>query len=153
MMKRFVRFNLVGLMGAALQLALLDLLIQHGGLSGVAATPIAVEIVILHNFFWHERFTWPGLRQRAMRLRRFHLSNGLLSLARNTLLTYCLTHQFKVPPLASAVTAIVLCAPITFLAADRWVYRTNNQPPTTNNQLPPVGQVLRNSRRMNRWRS
>jgi len=125
---RFGRFNLVGLMGAALQLVLLDLLVERFGLSGVAASPIAVEIVVLHNFFWHERFTWRdqgtvGVRQRAIRLWRFHASNGLISLAGNTLLMYCLSHQLKVPPLASAVTAIALCWPINFLVANCWVYR------------------------------
>lgn len=124
---RFGKFNLVGVMGAALQLVLLDLLIERFGLSAIVAAPIAVETAVLHNFFWHERFTWrdreTGLRQRAIRLGRFHAGNGLVSLAGNTLLTYCLSHQLKAPPLASAVTAITLCSPINFLVADRWVYR------------------------------
>ncbi len=124
---RFGRFNLVGLMGAALQLVLLDLLMERVGLSSVAAAPISVEAVILHNFLWDERFTWRdpapvGLRRRAIRLWRFHASNGLISLVGNTLLAYCLSHQFKVPPLASAATAIALCGPINFLVADCWVY-------------------------------
>jgi dolichol-phosphate mannosyltransferase len=129
---RFGRFNLVGLMGAALQLVLLDLLMDSGRLSSVAAAPIAVETVILHNFLWHERFTWRdpapvGLRRRAIRLWRFHASNGLISLVGNTLLAYWLSHQFKVPPLASAVTTIALCGLINFLVADCWVYR---EPPS-----------------------
>src|ERR1700736_2028659 len=115
-------------MGAALQLVLLDLQMECFGLSVIAAVPIAVEIVVLHNFFWHERFTWRdqgnvGLRQRAIRLWRFHASNGLISLAGNTLLTYCLSHQLKVPSLVAAMTAIALCSPINFLAANCWVYR------------------------------
>ena len=126
--KRFGRFNVVGLMGAALQLALLGLLTERFGLSAVAAAPIAVEMVVLHNFFWHERFTWRDQgtlgRQKAIRLWRFHAGNGLFSLAGNTLLTYYL--QLKAPPLASALTAIALCSPINFLMADYWVYR---QPP------------------------
>jgi len=129
---RFGRFNLVGLMGAALQLVLLDVLMECFHLPAIAAAPIAVETVILHNFFWHERFTWrdrpTGLRQKAIRLWRFHASNGLISLAGNTLLTYCLSHKLKVPPLASAATAIALCAPINFLVADCWVYREGTRP-------------------------
>jgi putative flippase GtrA len=125
---RFGRFNVVGLMGAALQLVLLDVLVERFGLPGVAAAPIAVETVVLHNFFWHERFTWRDqgtvrLRQRAGRLWRFHASNGLISLAGNTLLTYCLSHRLKLPSLVAAVTAIALCSPINFLAANCWVYR------------------------------
>jgi putative flippase GtrA len=125
---RFGRFNLVGLMGAALQLVLLYLLVERFGLSGVVAAPIAVETTVLHNFFWHERFTWRDrgnveFRQRAVRLWRFHAGNGLISLAGNTLLTYYLSHQLQAPPLASAVTAIALCSPINFLVADFWIYK------------------------------
>ena len=123
---RFGRFNLVGLMGAALQLLLLDLLVECCGLSAVVAAPIAVETAVLHNFFWHERFTWRNQgapHQRAVRLWRFHAGNGLISIGGNTLLTYCLSHQLQAPPLASAVIAISLCSPINFLVADFWIYK------------------------------
>lgn len=124
---RFGRFNLVGLLGATLQVLLLDLLMKGCRMSAVAAMPIAVEIVLLHNFLWHERFTWRDrslvrLRQRAFRLLRFHFSNGLISLVGNTVLTYCLVGLFELPAHPSALLAIALCAPFNFLLADRWVY-------------------------------
>lgn len=77
--ERFGRFSLTGLMGAALQVILFDLCMKGFHLPGVAAAPIAVEMVVLHNFFWHEQFTWQdrrtiGLRERATRLWRFHVS-------------------------------------------------------------------------------
>jgi putative flippase GtrA len=124
---RFGRFNSVGVLGAALQMLLFDLLMKGLHVPEVAATPIAVEIVVIHNFFWHERFTWRdrgpmGLRQRAIRLWRFHAGNGLISLAGNTVLTHCLVEQFKAPVLPSALASIAVCAPVNFLVADRWVY-------------------------------
>lgn len=124
---RFGKFNLVGLLGAALQLLLLELLMKQFHLPGVAAMPIAVEIAVCHNFFWHERFTWRdreegGVWRRAVRLGRFHLSNGLVSIAGNTALTYWLVDQLRLPTLPSAVAALALCAPVNFLLADRWVY-------------------------------
>lgn len=57
---RFGRFGLVGLMGAMLQLLLIWLFTKHFGILSGVATPLAVEITILHNFLWHERFTWSG---------------------------------------------------------------------------------------------
>src|SRR5471032_2702619 len=96
-------------------------------LRGVATMPIAVEMVLLNNFFWHERFTWrdraaAGLRQRAVRLCRFQAANGMVSLAGNTVLAYWLMQHLQAPPWPSAVAAIAICAPINFLVADRWVY-------------------------------
>lgn len=82
---RFGKFNLVGLLGAALQMVLLWLLIKRFQVSALAATPVAVEIVVLHNLAWHERRTWrdrpaKNLRQRMVRFWRFHAANGLTSL-------------------------------------------------------------------------
>jgi putative flippase GtrA len=124
---RFGRFNLVGVLGAGLQIVLFDLLLKCFRIPEVAAAPIAVEIVVLHNFFWHERFTWRdrklrGLRQMSIRLWRFHCGNGLISLVGNTALTYGLVEGLKSPALPAAVVAIAICAPVNFLIADRWVY-------------------------------
>jgi len=124
---RFGRFSLVGLLGALLQLLLISLLTQYFGFAGVAATPIAVEITILHNFIWHERFTWrercpKTLRQIAERLWRFHATNGFVSLTGNTILMYFLVRRLHAPVLPTAIGAIILCSLANFLLADRWVY-------------------------------
>ncbi len=123
---RIGRFTLVGFMGAVLQLTLMVLLMRSLGALSIAATPVAVEITILHNFFWHERFTYrgpKGPRRLGARLWRFHAGNGLISLAGNTVLIYVLTEGLHAPVLPAAVAAIVLCSLANFLVADRWVYR------------------------------
>jgi putative flippase GtrA len=122
---RFVRFTLVGFMGAILQLTLMFLLMRW---FSRAATPMAVEITILHNFFLHARFTWvdrgpKGSRRLVSRLWRFHAGNGLISLAGNTVLVFGLVEDFHVPALPAAMGAIALCSLVNFLVADRWVYR------------------------------
>ena len=128
MIGRFGRFGLVGLIGALLQLTLVLMLTKYFGVLSAAATLLAVEITILHNFVWHERFTWgkrgpESSRQIALRLWRFHAGNGLVSLAGNTILMYCLVERLKTPVLPGAVAAIVLCSLANFLIADRWVFR------------------------------
>src|SRR6185295_2933164 len=80
-----LRFYAVGLAGIFVQLAALTLLKSGFGMGYLSATAIAVEVAVLHNFFWHERWTWAdrgGLSAagKAGRLVRFHLSNGLLSI-------------------------------------------------------------------------
>jgi putative flippase GtrA len=92
-----------------------------------AAMPLAVEVALLHNFVWHERFTWNdrrfvGLRQRAARLFRFHAGNGVFSISANTLLTWGFVEWLRLPAVPSAVAAIALCAPANFLLADCWVF-------------------------------
>lgn len=124
---RFGKFNLVGLLGAILQLLLFYLMNQVGHLPAPTATVIAVEMAILHNYVWHERFTWRdrepiNFRQRTLRLCRFHAGNGLVSLAGNAALIYAFVEWLRVPAVISAAAAIALCAPANFLLADRWVY-------------------------------
>lgn len=122
------RFGLVGLLGAGLQLLSLYLLTKGLHLRQVVAAPMAVEIAVLHNFLWHERFTWrerkvTGLASRAIRLWRFHAANGFVSLFGNTLLIYCFVERLKLPVLPSTIGAIGLCSLLNFLLADRWVFR------------------------------
>ena len=124
---RFGKFNLVGLLGAALQLAVFSLLVKNSHWPEAPAVLLAVEAAVLHNFLWHERFTWRdreamNIRQRAVRLWRFHAGNGLLSLTGNAALTYVFVEWLGVPAIVSAAAAIALCAPANFLLADRWVY-------------------------------
>jgi putative flippase GtrA len=125
--RRFGRFNLVGLAGAGVQLLVFDFLLRALHLPGVTATPIAVEMAVLHNFLWHERFTWrdrkaSGLRERAVRLWRFHAGNGLISVLGNSAVTYVLMEWVNAHPLLAAIAAIAVCAPANFLLTDRWVY-------------------------------
>jgi putative flippase GtrA len=124
--KRFGRFTAVGLMGAVIQLLLLYFATKEFGLPSVAAMPVAAEIALLHNFIWHERFTWrdratsPG--EIAARLWRFHIASGLISLGGNTIAMYFLVQRLEVPAMPAAVAAMVLCSMANFLATDRWVY-------------------------------
>jgi putative flippase GtrA len=125
---RFGRFGVVGFIGAVLQLMIVSLLTQGFGVLSTAATLVAVEITVLHNFIWHEHFTWSNRgpkssRQLALRLWRFHAGNGLVSLGGNAILTYCLVERLKAPTLPAAIGAIVLCSLANFLIADRWVFR------------------------------
>src|SRR5687768_9253087 len=96
LLHRWLRFNGVGALGAGVQLALLGWLTHDAGLHYLWATAVAVEASVLHNFCWHERWTWQdrpaGSRQRLLnRLVRFHLSNGAISLAGNLLIMRVLT--------------------------------------------------------------
>jgi putative flippase GtrA len=128
MIGRLSRFSLVGFMGALLQLALVFVLTNCLGVLSTVATFVAVEITILHNFVWHEHFTWAkrdprSSRQLARRLLRFHAGNGVVSLTGNTALMYCLVERLGAPVLPAAMGAIVLCSLANFLIADRWVFR------------------------------
>jgi putative flippase GtrA len=122
-MSRFGRFTIVGALGLGLQLVVLALL-DRAGWALVPATLVAVEIAVLHNFVWHERWTWVDRRHGSAfdRLVLFHASNGLTSLVGNGLLTVCFA-SLGLSLTVSNLAAVASCAVLNFGCGDRFIYR------------------------------
>ena len=125
---RWLKFNAVGAMGVVVQLAALAILVSGCRLNYLVATALAVEIAVLHNFVWHERFTWKdraGVPRMEVvrRLIRFHLSNGLISLGGNLALMRLLTGAFHVNYLAANVVSIATLSFANFAASHTFVFR------------------------------
>jgi putative flippase GtrA len=121
-----MKFNFVGGIGVGLQLLLIAWL-SRAGMKYLAATAVAVELTVLHNFAWHERYTWRDRGCEASesfpgRLLRFHLSNGAVSLGGNLALMAFLAGRLHLPVLAANAIAIVACSLANFFLADRWVF-------------------------------
>jgi len=60
---RWCKFNFVGGIGIVVQFGALFLLKSVLHFEYLAATAIAVEAAVLHNFIWHEQFTWADRTQ------------------------------------------------------------------------------------------
>jgi|SoiMethySBSTD1v2_1073268.scaffolds.fasta_scaffold264948_3 putative flippase GtrA len=130
---RWLRFNVVGLMGVAVQLAVLALLMRGFRWNYLVATVVAVECAVVHNFLWHERFTWgdrhhPHIKRRLLRFLRFNIANGLVSIAGNMAFMYVLVGKLRVPFLAANLIAIAACALINFFLSDRVVFTISEKP-------------------------
>ena len=128
-MKRWLRFNAVGILGAGIQLALLALMVRLH-IHYLIATAIAIEIALLHNYAWHRRWTW-GSDTRAGRpgsIWRFHASNGLISLICNLLLMRLFTGAMAFPPVPSNLAAITLTSFLNYALASKWVFAHLEQP-------------------------
>jgi putative flippase GtrA len=127
--RRWATFNAVGVMGAAVQLGVLAALVHWGGLNYLAATAIAVETAVVHNFVWHERWTWRDRRATTarsitVRLARFHATNGAVSLAANLAFITVLTGILTLDPVLANAAAIAGCSLINFAASATLVFRT-----------------------------
>jgi putative flippase GtrA len=122
---RWLKFNAVGAMGIAVQLAALALFKSALHLHYLVATAAAVELALLHNFVWHEHWTWRdrGAGGRTGRLIRFHLANGLLSIAVNLLLMRVLVGRMHWPYLAANMAAIATGSILNFFLGDLLVFR------------------------------
>jgi putative flippase GtrA len=122
---RWGKFNLVGVAGMGLQLALLAVFNRLAPGHYLISTAAAIEITLLHNFAWHVRYTWRDRRDGsapAVRLLRFHLSNGLVSLIGNVALMRALVGHAHLPVLAANSIAIVCCSIVNFALSDLWAF-------------------------------
>lgn len=128
LLQRWIRFNGVGALGVGVQLAVLGWLVRGTDTHYLVATAIAVEAAVLHNFVWHERWTWrdrpsPSVASLLMRLARFHLLNGTISMAGNLALMRVLAGSSQLDPVAANIIAIVVCSIVNFAASEVLVFR------------------------------
>jgi putative flippase GtrA len=92
------------------------------------ATFLAVETAVLHNFAWHEHWTWAERTRLTTggvigRLVRFHLANGLISIAGNLILMWVFVSQLRLHYFLANLIAIGTCSIMNFFASDRLVFR------------------------------
>lgn len=121
---RWVRFNLVGAAGFVVQMLTLAAVTRGLGVRPSIAVVVAVLVAVTHNFVWHERVTWPG-QPRQGRLRRwlsFNLSNGLISVVTNVIVTTLMVAATGAPLLAANAMAVALASVVNFLLSDRYVF-------------------------------
>lgn len=121
---RWLKFNAVGGIGIAVQLSTLVLLKSGLNLHYLAATALAVEAAVIHNFLWHERFTWADRQEHRSLLRflKFNFTTGAISILGNVLLMKLLAGTAHLPYLLANLLTIALCAAANFLVSDRFVF-------------------------------
>ena len=122
---RAARFIWVGAGGFVVQVATLHAL-AAAGLPYRLATALAVEAAVLHNFLWHERWTWTGMpaESRLMRLIRFNGSTALVSIAGNVALMAFFVGRLHLPLMPANLLAVLTLSALNFLSADRLVFAT-----------------------------
>src|ERR1700694_1499876 len=102
-MIHFIRFNVVGVFGFVLQSGALFVL-THGAhpFGYLLATAAAVELAVLNNFVWHQRWTWrdrPSATtgETLRRLAKFNLTNGAVSITGNLIFMSILVGHLGLP--------------------------------------------------------
>jgi putative flippase GtrA len=129
---RWFKFNFVGGIGIGVQFAALFLLRSVLNFDYLVATAIAVEAAVVHNFVWHEQFTWVDRvnpnriqlqwRRSLPRLLRFNLTTGVVSILGNLALMKVMVGQGHMNYLLANAIAIVLCSLANFLVSEEWVF-------------------------------
>jgi putative flippase GtrA len=124
-MIHFIRFNVVGVFGFALQSAALFVLTHSAYPVGyLVATAAAVELAVLNNFVWHQRWTWKDRpsanpKETLRRLAKFNITNGAVSMIGNLVLMSILVGRLGLPIAGANVASVAACSVCNFFLADR----------------------------------
>jgi len=126
---RWLKFNVVGGIGILVQLACLGVL-TAAGVNYLVATALAVEAAIVHNFIWHERFTWAecarlSAGRSTLSFFKFNATTGVFSIAGNLLLMRVFAGVAHLPYVAANLLTISSCSVLNFLVSDRVVFRSD----------------------------
>ncbi len=120
---RWLKFNAVGASGIVVQLVTLTVLKSALKMDYLFATALAVEAAVVHNYFCHEGFT---LADRAdahswLRLAKFNLTNGILSIGGNVLLMRAFVGTAHLNSLLANILTICTCYIANFLVCQGFV--------------------------------
>ena len=121
---RWLKFNFVGGIGIAVQLVVLTALKSGLHLDYLVATGLAVEVAGIHNFLWHERFTWAdrGAEASFVRFLKFNLTTGLFSILGNLVMMNVLVGAGKLNYVVANMITIAACSVVNFVVSDSFVF-------------------------------
>ena len=127
---RWGKFNLVGAIGIGVQFAALFLLKGVLHLDYLFATGVAVQAAVVHNFVWHQQFTWADRVEVSCRgsLKKFvwfNSTTGLVSILGNLALMKVMVGLGEMNYLVANAIAIALCSAANFLVSDELVFASD----------------------------
>jgi len=123
----WLKFNAVGGMGIGVQLIVLTVLKSGLHVDYLLATALAVEAAVVHNFVWHERFTWVERESKnvAVRLLKFNLTAGAFSILGNLVMMAVFVDLARMNYLLANLATIAVCSLANFMVSDRFVFQTS----------------------------
>ncbi len=133
MVNRLAPFFLSGLAGFVAQVGAVWLLVSLTTVHYAVATVLAVELAIVVNFIFHERWTWRdrtggagGAKdaQGAMgRLLRFNALTGITSILGGVLVTALLVESMGMNAVVANILSVMALGVVNFIGADTLVFR------------------------------
>ena len=120
---RLTAFVTVGGLGFLLQLTALASL-SEAHWNPLLATATAVELAVLHNFWWHQRWTWNDRQARRsdrwLRFVRYHAATGMTTIG-NVIVTMLLV-EAGIGLIAANALAVAAMSVANFRLSDRWIF-------------------------------
>ena len=123
MLKRFVKFSIVGLSGTLVNLAVYALAVQSG-LYYMTAAVVSFLFAVTNNFYWNFRWTFRGKAPgRSLRNKYFRfLGFSVLNLGFNLLLLRALVENLNLDKTLAQLVAIGIVSVLNFAMNTRFTF-------------------------------
>jgi len=128
-MKEFIKFAVVGGSGVLVNMGVLYILTRYAGMKIVYASPIAIEISILTNFFLNNAWTFRSRETKVGfqgRILRYHLVTALAGVV-NYFTLLLLANVFGMLDLIANLIGIFLGTFINFFLNSMWTWKTGTE--------------------------
>jgi putative flippase GtrA len=117
-----LRFGVVGVAGAAVNMIALHVLYAMAHLPLLVASTLAVETAIAHNYLLNDRWTFRAKGASLARFAKFNAST-LVTLLVNVGVVWVLVGSAGIDYLAANLVGIAVGAALNFGASSTWVWR------------------------------
>ena len=128
-LEEFLKFAIVGGSGVIVNMGCFFLLTRYAGLKIEYASPIAIEVSILTNFFLNNIWTFRKRNTKvglASRILRYHLVTGLAGLVNYGILLL-LAKVFGMHDLIANLIGIIIGTFINFFLNSFWTWRIKEE--------------------------
>ena len=128
-LEEFIKFAVVGGSGVVVNMGCFFFLTRYGGLNIKFASPIAIEVSILTNFFLNNLWTFRKRKTPVpfySRLLRYHLVTGLAGIV-NYFTLLLLANVFGIPDMVANLIGIILGTLINFFLNSMWTWRVTTE--------------------------
>lgn len=125
--KRLTSFGIVGVSGIFVNMGILWIITHYANIHYALASPFAIELSIINNFIWNDRYTWHGRRYAHQHsfwygLLRFNLVSWIAGTI-NWLLLVTFTEGLGLYYLLANLLAIGIASAINFVLNEKWTFR------------------------------
>lgn len=127
---RFLKFCIVGASGVVVNMFFFWFFYKKLGIYSLIASLLAIQLAIINNFLWNDKWTWkekrkPGIGEFFKRLTKFAFASNLVSASGNLLGVFVFLNLLKWHYLFSNFLAISLGVVLNFLVNHYWTYSQN----------------------------
>lgn len=117
----------MGTWGFVVNMSILWLLTEVGGLYYLLSSIVAVEIALINNYVLNDLWTWhdrgkPGKREYLKRMLKYHITASAAMLTNISILWF-FTELVGIYYLVSNIFGIFCGAALNFFVNDRWTFR------------------------------